>query len=852
MADDSSRTLRASNLDAVCQEFEAAWQRGERPAIEDFVERAGEYDRKALLAELLQLVLDDRRKYREAATIPPSTAVDSSTDEFPRTVTFRPAENLELPVVDGPNEDQQTTGGRIFGDYELIEFISRGGMGAVYKARQTRLNRIVAVKMMLSGQLADAGEVRRFHIEAEAAAGLDHPGIVPVFENGEVEGEHFFSMAYVQGQSLAERLRDGLLPVDASQRELVYDALLAAPPDEANVLIGVLASQKREFIERLWNELLNTAAGARSRLRAAMALATYDSPGASGTNGRWEGAASFIADELLAEARQEPGQYEPLALAFTPLADLLIEPLSAVFRDRARNATERNLATSILASYAQHTPTTLSELAVDADGEQFLKLFPILQSQKNSATRQLFDGLVHTVPAAELSQVERVRLGQRRAAAAIALLRQGERESIFDALRVGDDPESRTQFIHRLRERGVKPAELIECVGCSDSLRRKKTGDARRVEGGILYGLLLALGEFELSDVPEDERERTLARLADWYANDPSSAIHGATGWLLRRWGQEQVARKVDERPVPYSLDREWFTLKIEPHHREAPARPKADENQIQNPIYSTFIVFPPGKYFIGSPDDETDRRDYERRHEVEITRTFALADRELTWAQVNAFDVDVLAFNLHDALEKQFGRTLTAGEPVIGVNWFDAVNYCRWLTIQAGMSDSDQCYADPTSLQKDSEGHPKNWTLDLSRRGFRLPTEAEWEVACRGVTMAAWSFGNDVQLFSHYGWFSDNSAKWSHAVGQMRPDPRGVFDLHGNVWECCHDWYESYQDEVVDPLGPLTGAARVARGGGADDRAAACRSAVRGGLPPAARSEYYGFRVALSCVQPN
>jgi hypothetical protein len=158
-------------------------------------------------------------------------------------------------------------------------------------------------------------------------------------------------------------------------------------------------------------------------------------------------------------------------------------------------------------------------------------------------------------------------LARRRAAAAITLLQLGEheadREQAFEPLRVTHDPESLTRFIHRCRSRNVTAGQLRTCLELADRRRKSSSAERRRLEDGVMYGLLLALGEFSLTDLPAEQRPPLVDQLAAWYRDDPSSAIHGATGWLLRHWQQGELADAVERSVVPYDPRREWFTREL-------------------------------------------------------------------------------------------------------------------------------------------------------------------------------------------------------------------------------------------------------------------------------------------------
>jgi len=219
------------------------------------------------------------------------------------------------------------------------------------------------------------------------------------------------------------------------------------------------------------------------------------------------------------------------------------------------------------------------------------------------------------------------------------------------------------------------------------------------------------------------------------------------------------------------------------------------------------FRKIPAGKFTMGSPENERERASDEGpQHLVTITNPFYLGVYEVTQAQWKA----VMGNN--PSHFKDCGDDC----PVEMVSWNDAQEFIKKLN--------------------QIEGSNK----------YRLPTEAEWEYACRAGTTTRFSFGDDDAVLSQYAWYSVNSGKRTHPAGQKKPNAWGLYDMYGNVWEWVHDWFGNYPSaSVTDPAGPSSGAYRVFRGGSWLYEPGYVRSAFRFGNLPGSGDGGLGFRLA-------
>ncbi len=603
-----------------------------------------------------------------------------------------------------------------------------------------------------------------------------------------------------------------------------------------------------EISSELWNSLhdASSSGGDSRRFRAALALAAYE-PQAT----QWTVADQrFIVEQLVAE---NPVHQPALWALLDNLGGRLISPLQAVFSDPRRSDVQQVAAAGALAEFGGQDAELMADLLAQASPEQYRILYRrFVQLTAADKLGPLWSVLrqqrTFSLPK------ERISWQQQRVGAAVTLLRQGKHQAVFEVLRVDDDLESLTQCVHRCRSRGVKVPQLLECLEVADRQRQKSSAKQRQQWDRIVYGLLLALGEFPLERVPPGQRDWWINQLADWYRNDPSSAIHGASGWLLRHWGFDELVQKVDQTPIPYDETgkREWFVLAIDPGMDPRPGQ----HAQGRHLLCFTFIVFKPGMYQVGSAADEPGREKDERRRQVTIQRSFAVLDREVTWAQFNVFD-GAQRFTDTERRDPRSQQKPPEDGPVYFVNWFEAVAYCRWLTRQHGFTEAEQFYkSDP--LEGVNSPHwfelpdATVWPVNQNRQGFRLPSEDEWEIMCRGGTTTMYSFGSDTNLLERYAWFLDNSKNWSHPTAQLRPNVRGFFDTHGNVYEWCEDWYRVHKHRTFDPAEPADSLKRVRRGGSCVHRAAACRSSNSHQLPASERGDAYGFRLAITLPNPT
>jgi formylglycine-generating enzyme required for sulfatase activity len=385
--------------------------------------------------------------------------------------------------------------------------------------------------------------------------------------------------------------------------------------------------------------------------------------------------------------------------------------------------------------------------------------------------------LVNQSPPPDVKPEIRDQFWKRQANAAVCLFGLGEAEAVWPLLKHSPNPSLKSLIIDRLGCLGADYRPLIH--------RLNEESDP-----SIRQALILALGDLTSTQkLSNQERTQLLDHLAALYRSDPDPGVHSAVAWAFRQNHSEDIIARLDgEFGRSSSMQEEHM-----------------NRHWLINSQGQTFAV-------VDGPVDFLMGRG-EKAEQVTIHNRFAVATYEMTVAQFQKF-------------QRQFMTVPQSEFPAVPVSWFDAVAYCNWLSQQEGIAREQWCY-EPNEKGEYAAG--MKIPADFKQRtGYRLPTDSEWEYVCRAQTRTTFSFGEPQELLERYGWYFQNSGGRPRPVGQLKPNALGVFDMHGNAWEWCHDRFD--KKKVVGSETINLDHNRSFHGGGFSSAAQTCNSAQRNG----------------------
>ncbi|MCB9938708.1 MAG: SUMF1/EgtB/PvdO family nonheme iron enzyme [Planctomycetaceae bacterium] len=812
----------------IAAKFEAELRTGVEPSIEAYLDnQAGKSDGQ-LLQVLLEIELDyqsqrDRLPDKSAYLLrfPEHHAiVDSVFDSIHHgTVTLWDTEPYQLSW-----DDCNLVAGQHFGRFELLEEIGRGGMGVVFRARDRRTSEIVALKVL---RHYNDTQWPQLAAETTAVSQLKCDGIIPVLESDEANGIHYLTMPFVSAKTLrdvrheapisperavkwVEQVARSLhaahkigvvhrdikprnLLLDEEDRVLIADFGLALTDEDFGLASGVAGTPLYMSPEQARGEAQHV--DGRSDIfslgivlyELLTGLNPFDSPHATRSN-------------VLQRIRTSP--VRPMRQRVDILPELDRICLKAMAKSpQDRFATAEDFANALqdvrtkLRTQRIVPPTVIYAgsamllaaccMAIWAAGldTRFLtsaRSVSIPSPAADATGKQSADNLAWPV---EVNEV-------------LATLRDAspQQQDIWQLFASQPDGTRRSQLICGLARAGVAPEKLIQRI-------------AAESDASIRSALLLALGEYSETSLPQSIRDEFSDELLDLYQHDPSPQVHAATEWLARRWGYssslEEIRRRLQLKLIPF--DGGWYeTLQGQ-----------------------TMVVLPAADFVMGSPRDHVPadrsiRRD-ETQRTVSIEHAFAISSHEITLAQFERAKSGMPSAS-NETAQKPYNRQCT---------WQDAAWYCNRLSEQEGISATQQCYMEITQPDGSKTYREKNNALLL--RGYRLPTEAEWEYACRAGSTTECYFGSDIRLLPFYAHCGALDATTPQQVGLLKPNDFGLFDMLGNVSE----WV---QDQVVIEDGRRF---RYLRGGSVWTNTEDVRSANRFLLAEDFTTSRLGFRVA-------
>jgi eukaryotic-like serine/threonine-protein kinase len=683
-----------SALDLIYQELVLREEQGETPRAEEFISRFPQF-----AAELaLQFEVD--QEIRPGLTT--------------RSVRTRPRPAAPLP-------DRIAV-------YEILGELGRGGMGVVYKARDDRLGRPVALKFLHPADSRDPEALARFFQEARTASALNHPHICTIYDVGEHAGQPFIVMEWIEGQTLRPLIGQGL-----SAQALARLMRQAAQALRTAHAAGIVHRDiKPENIMVRGDGYLKVLDFGLARLMPGEGRAGAPVRTAAAGESLLAGTPRYMAPEQL------------LGKEVTGAADIFALGIVLYELATGRDPFEPNAPEPVV-GVGPHRVAAPRQL--------------------NPTIPASLDGLVLKMLAREAA------LRPTAAQVQAALEELGDSTVPGPAAMAGDD-----------REAGAGLGETKPLSPPPEP--------GRRWRALVVLGVLLLLLAGSL-----------------FFFSRPGEVWRGAG-----------VTPEAGLTPAPPAAAAPFGAARAREHQQRWADFLEQDVVE-RNGLGMDMVLIPPGSFTMGTTDENALRLRPLLQplrlplrppvelppHRVALTRPFRLGAEEVVLRLFRQF-VDSTGHRTAAETSPGLGSGLVEGrmvsrpefnfrhigvqqrdnDPVVNVSFEDALAFCRWLSKNEG-------------------------------RTYRLPTEAEWEYACRAGTETLWSFGDDPAEGDEFEWVNTNSGLRPNLVGQKLPNPFGLRDMHGNVYELCADWFDpAYysQSPPEDPRGPPLGKNRAVRGG--------------------------------------